>query len=106
MERRVLSAFQLLSTRCTPRVMSAYLRTLWNGWTTDRRFRNVLVARGVSIRPCVLGCEQGTDALEHYLRCPVFRDFIHAPHPSGLGLLSHSIEYVFLIANDMSQEEK
>eukprot|EP00973_Karenia_brevis_P077467 10763333-Karenia_brevis.AAC.1 len=40
-ERRILRAFQLLRSRCPPRVMAIYLRTIWNGWVTDRRMKNL-----------------------------------------------------------------
>ena len=44
-----------------PRVLSAVLRTWFNGWCTQRRFQ----AKG----SCLFGCKFGEDALEHYIRC-------------------------------------
>ena len=49
------------------RVQSTVFSTMWNRWTTARRYQS----RG----PCLLGCGclEG-DAIEHYCRCPVTRD--------------------------------
>jgi len=49
-----------------PRVCAAMLSTLWNRWTTKRRFQQ----RG----RCVLLCsETASDCIEHYANCPVVR---------------------------------
>eukprot|EP00973_Karenia_brevis_P025378 3501560-Karenia_brevis.AAC.1 len=105
-ERRVLNAFSILRRNGAPRLMSSYLRTLFNGWATDRRFRSLLVKSGQQIRVCVLGCGKGEDDLQHYVRCPVFRDFVHRTHPAGLGLTLHGVEAVLLVADNMSTDEK
>jgi hypothetical protein len=66
--------------RCTPpRVVAAVWKTMWNGWTTARRFQKV--------GKCLLCCSStmGEDSIEHYARCAVLRDLCH--HFIGL---SHS----------------
>ena len=58
--------------RCTPpRVVAAVWRTMWNGWTTSRRFQKT--------GSCLLCCNStvGDDSIEHYARCSVLRDLCH-----------------------------
>ena len=52
-----------------PRVVAAVWRTLFNGWTTARRFQ----AQG----QCLLGCRGPfqEDSIEHYAHCGVVRNF-------------------------------
>ena len=82
---------RVTATRCTrllkdlsrlvpPRVSAAVWRTMWNGWTTDRRF-------SVSGHRCLLGCDSvcNEDSIEHYARCAVTRrlalQFLGLPIP-------------------------
>ena len=51
-----------------PRVVSAMLRTLLNGWCTKRRFQ-----QGDST--CIFGCPLGSDSIEHYACCSRVWDF-------------------------------
>ena len=51
----------------TPRVAAAVLRTIFNGWTTDRRFQR----RG----HCRFGCQDAEDSIEHYAACTFIRQF-------------------------------
>ena len=55
-----------------PRVVAAVWKTMWNGWTTGRRFQEVG-------HQCKLCCntEFGCDSIEHYARCPVVRNLCH-----------------------------
>lgn len=85
-DRRVQRNFLLLSTWCQPRILSVYLRTLWNGWVTDRRFANLRQAHGVQCRTCLLCCGTGEDSVDHYSCCSVFWQFAHLARPRGLGL--------------------
>ena len=66
LERRnaevVLKRFMALRCDIAPRVHVAVLSSLYNRWTTRRRFQ-----RNYS-DGCLLGCG-GDDAVEHYLRC-------------------------------------
>ena len=62
-----------LRSKIPPRVSAAWLRTLWNGWTTARRFQ-----QGSSA--CLLGCGSrisNEDSIEHYADCRVFRRVAH-----------------------------
>ena len=63
---RVLQNLRQLRTLVTPRVQAAMISTLWNRWTTARRFQ-------VQGSPCLLGCNcpSGEDSIEHYLACPI-----------------------------------
>ena len=49
-----------------PRVMAAIFGTVWNRWTTARRFQQS--------RPCLLGCSPSAqDSIEHYAHCAIVR---------------------------------
>ena len=64
--RAVHRRFCLLRQAIAPRVHAAVLSSLFNRWTTRRRFQQD------GEFGCLLGCG-GADALEHYLRCPEVR---------------------------------
>merc|ERR1712194_537656 len=51
-----------------PRVVAAVWKTMWNVWTTQRRF-------GVIRHRCLLGCDRpgNEDGIEHYSRCTITR---------------------------------
>ena len=60
--RRIVHQMPRLGKLVAPRVLSAVIRTLYNGWCTARRFQ--------SSGCCCLGCPyEGTDSIEHYARC-------------------------------------
>jgi len=64
---RAVRRLQLLNVLTPPRVCAAMLSTLWNRWTTRRRFQQ----RG----KCVLLCsETAVDCIEHYAGCPAVRN--------------------------------
>ena len=87
--RRVLRHLAALRDCAPPRMAAAALSTLWNRWCTERRFQR--------IGPCVFGCADQADAIEHYARCPVVRRFacsfvrlaIPAPEAMQYFMLSH-----------------
>ena len=81
--RRALKNFELLSAWCAPRVMATYLRTIFNGWNTDRRFASM---SGKKSRCCLLGCGWDEDSIEHYATCQVYWEFLQADRPSGLAI--------------------
>ena len=66
---RVLPRLQDLRKMVPPRVQAAAFSTLWNRWTTTRRFQQVTSPH----TGCLLGCAatRDLDSIEHYLRCPV-----------------------------------
>ncbi len=66
---RIMRALQRIKELVTPRVAAAVLRTLWNGWTTARRFQK----QG----PCLFGCagRWKEDSIEHYAHCSIVLDF-------------------------------
>ena len=62
--RKANRNLQWLGEKMPPRIGSAVFSTLWNRWTTQRRFQK----RG----PCLLACgSPDGDSIEHYSRCPV-----------------------------------
>ena len=65
---RVAMAFQHLRDLVPPRVCAAVWKTMWNGWTTARRFQQC--------KPCVFGCGSmcNADSIEHYARCTITID--------------------------------
>ena len=72
-----------LSKLVTPRVHAAVFKTLWNGWTSERRFQR----RSKPSNVCKFQCRESTalggpeDSIEHYCRCPVVmrvaQSFLH-----------------------------
>jgi hypothetical protein len=86
--------------------MAAYLRTCWNGWTTERRFRTC--TNQPLNRCCKLGCAQGDDSIEHYSLCGIFWSFVCNPRPGGLGVSQRfkSREAFFLLHSDLTDEDK
>ncbi|CAK0811733.1 unnamed protein product [Prorocentrum cordatum] len=67
---RVQEAFVILHKWCPPRVASAYLRTLFNGWATRRRMRHAEKDGVGEPWQCLLGCKSGDDSIEHYRTSP------------------------------------
>ena len=65
---RCLKRLQQLSSTTPPRVWAASFGAIWNRWATARRCQS-------ACSHCLLGCEFGTDALEHYGRCPIVYRF-------------------------------
>ena len=63
---RALDRLNYLHKHAPPRVSAAALSTLWNRWTTARRFQ--------FFSPCCLGCsDTAADSIEHYAHCPLVR---------------------------------
>ena len=63
---RALNRLNYLDKHAPPRVGAAALSTLWNRWTTARRFQ--------FFSPCCLGCsDTAADSIEHYAHCPLVR---------------------------------
>jgi hypothetical protein len=68
--RRILGKLSRLGHLVTPRVAAACLSTLWNRWTTARRFQK----RCRRENRCMLGCGGGAeDSIEHYSCCSIVR---------------------------------
>ncbi|CAK0898228.1 unnamed protein product [Prorocentrum cordatum] len=66
--RRALRQLQELRAVVAPRVQSAVFSTMWNRWTTHRRFQQ----RHAPTNRCLLGCPPGAeDSIEHCCRCPL-----------------------------------
>ena len=63
---RVSRMLPRLAKLVPPRVVHAVWRTIWNGWTSGRRFQK-------AEHHCVLCCggRFGEDSIEHYARCSV-----------------------------------
>ena len=80
--RRAIINFELLARWVPPRVRVAYFKTIWNGWTTTRRFNSLADQPNV----CLFGCKYGEDSVEHYSCCEVFWKCACAPRPTGLGI--------------------
>ncbi len=82
--RRALRRLQQLRSLVSPRVCAAVFSTMWNRWTTARRFQQ----RASAANSCVLGCGGGAeDSIEHYSRCQAVRacatNFLRLPVDSG-----------------------
>ena len=71
MSRRALASLLLLAKVVPPRVSSAVFSTMWNRWTTHRRFQR----RSGPSNQCTFKCSAtAEDSLEHYARCPRTRE--------------------------------
>ena len=79
--KRALKMLRSTYRRPMPCVIAAVLKTLLNGWVTERRFQSV------EGRQCQVGCEDGDDCIEHYAVCPsvlaAWDDFSGLPSPNG-----------------------
>ena len=77
---RALKVLETLARRSAPRVQAAYMRTLWNGWCTKRRFQQ----QG----GCPFRCPHGADSIERISVCLVVRHMwaAHLPGHFGRGI--------------------
>ena len=64
--RHLIANLERLGKIVAPRVASAMWGLVWNRWCTRRRFQ--------SKGPCILGCGNGEDSIEHYIGCAVGRE--------------------------------
>ncbi|CAK0844109.1 unnamed protein product [Prorocentrum cordatum] len=95
--RQVLRNLQRLQTLVAPRLSAACLSTLWNRWTTARRFQ----VRGATRFICWLGCGPGPeDSVEHYLLCPSIR----AVAARELRLRAYEWEHLLFAGSDVDDE--
>lgn len=64
-----------LAKLVAPRVHAATFKTLWNGWTTERRFQRRWGASNI----CRFMCsDTAEDSIEHYCRCPIVLRVAHS----------------------------
>ena len=90
-----------LSNLVPPRVQSAMLHTLFNGWCTHRRMQ----LRNAPGNQCVFRCKQGAeDSIEHYCRCDVVQrvaqHVFRLQYPAELGLDIWSLNSAWLNDDD------
>ena len=102
---RVKRTLNLVGTHCRPCIVAMLWRTMWNGWPTSARMRqlnNSIIGR------CALGCRDSEDRVEHYAVCPIAWRFLGAPIPAGLGLSTRlkSLAGFLCIADGMQPHEK
>jgi hypothetical protein len=67
---RALVVLNRLRNLAPPRVVAAIIRTLFNGWVTERRMQMT----GSGCIGCVFGCH-AEDSVEHYAHCAAVKDF-------------------------------
>jgi len=102
LERRILKRMRIIMDRCPPRVWSVFFRTLWNGWATHERMKQL-----VCQRPCLLGCGWDEDSLKHYCCCNVYWDFLRAHRINGNRRFGqqHSRETALLVAPNIDEDD-
>ena len=66
---RCANMFVALKRLTPPRVVAAVWKTMWNGWTTARRFQE-------TGHKCLFGCgsAHGGDSIEHYAFCAIVKE--------------------------------
>jgi hypothetical protein len=64
--RRACWLLKCVGKLSPPRVQAAVFGTLWNRWTTARRFQKTA--------PCLLCQEEASDSIEHYSCCRIVRE--------------------------------
>ncbi len=96
--RRASRNISTINKRCPARVAAAYLRTLLNGWCTERRMRT-LNPGTASKRGCVFGCGGGDDSIEHYAHCSMISQTLETYSSHGLALDN----FLLIGANQSSQ---
>ena len=87
-----VDALLAIARKCRPHFAMCLIKTLSNSWCTSRRFHET------NRLPCVFGCPDCIDTLEHYLCCGALWGIVHwitgsPPHPllcGRLGLLTPS----------------
>ena len=99
----ILQNCATVGRHCRPCVTSTYFRTLWNGWPTSRRMRNLPGSTGVLA--CQMGCESGKDEIEHYLICPVAWKTLQSHRGIELATSRRSIQSMLLARRDLSLHE-
>ena len=93
--RRTLRRLRSLAQLVAPRVSAACFSTIWNRWTTARRFQQ----RATADNRCVLGCPAAAeDSIEHYIRCRAVHEFGRACLRLEHNCAAHP--EVFLMASD------
>ena len=67
---RALRRLEELQQKAQPVVVAVYLRTLLNGWATERRLRT---AANCQLSENCPFCSSGKDSLEHFAQCRVVK---------------------------------
>jgi len=91
---------QTLGKKNKPSIQAAYLRTLCNGWCTQRRFRthaNSILHKKI----CLMGCGARCDSIEHYAHCDTLLTFFTSV---GLNNYMPSITNFLMIQCGLSPE--
>ena len=89
--QRVERVLDAIASAVNPRVISAYIRLICNGWITARRFQRRSL--------CSFACGAREDSIEHYAKCSAvmsyFRIFLGLQRPD-VGLeLDHIHIYIY-----------
>ena len=89
---RALALLQRLSGLVAPRVVAAYVRTIFSGWNTLKRYQQ----RG----RCRFGCGHPADSLRHIACCPRVRAWgleVAHLHPAPIG---YELDYLLGFSSD------
>ena len=80
---RIKASVEEMGNWCRPYVMSAVLRTIWNGWPTSARMRSM---SGTVVRTRGFGCATAEDRMDHYWAFSKAWVSVNKPIPAGLTL--------------------
>ena len=90
--RRFIRNLEHLKNNVPPSVLAAMMRTMWNGWCTDRRFQQRASNR------CRLAADcRGEDSIEHYSCCGTVWSF--ARQRMRLPEHKRGLQYFLLLEN-------
>jgi len=90
--QRVVRMIQRLNSLVAPRVVSAYLRTICDGWATHARFQRHA--------PCRFGCGHGRDCISHIACCPVALAWIDRHAQLRRPPIGRGIDFLLCMTDD------
>eukprot|EP00973_Karenia_brevis_P094540 12423019-Karenia_brevis.AAC.1 len=101
----VLQNYERIGSQCRPCVVASCFRTLWNGWPTSARMRSMQNHSGTE--PCIFGCADAEDRIEHYMTCGSMWQVLSTLPPSGLGMQvkRRKVQTMMMATPGMADEE-
>ena len=93
--QRLENRFSMLGGVAKPSLIAVYLRTMLNGWITERRMRGI----STTLRETCPFCKRARDSLEHFAFCPVVTD-LYQQHGIQLAPPNNFLQFLGLMKED------